>query len=54
MDGLACIDDQESVKLCQVLTDPVGGEVITKRYGVTSEGRRPDGRKSLASAARAT
>jgi cysteine synthase len=37
MDGLACIDDQESVKLCQVLTDPVGGEVITERYGVTSE-----------------
>ena len=36
MDGLACIDDQESVKLCQVLTDPVGGEVISGRYGVSS------------------
>ena len=37
MDGLACIDDQESVKLCQVLTDPVGGEVIMKRYGVAGD-----------------
>jgi cysteine synthase len=37
MDGLACIDDQESVKLCQVLTDPVGGEVIMKRYNVSGE-----------------
>jgi cysteine synthase len=37
MDGLASIDDQESVKLCQVLTDPVGSEVITQRYGVSSE-----------------
>lgn len=37
MDGLACIDDQESVKLCQVLTDPVGSEVMMQRYGVSSE-----------------
>ncbi|HEY3291220.1 MAG TPA: pyridoxal-phosphate dependent enzyme [Anaerolineae bacterium] len=37
MDGLACIDDQESVKLCQVLTDPVGGNVMMKRFGVPSE-----------------
>jgi cysteine synthase len=37
MDGLACIDDQESVKLCQVLTDPAGGDVIMHRYGVPGE-----------------
>ncbi len=37
MDGLTCIDDQESVKLCQVLTDPVGGEVLMKRYGVPGD-----------------
>ncbi len=34
MDGLACIDDQESVKLCQVLTDPVGSETLATRYRV--------------------
>ena len=35
MDGLACIDDQESVKLCQVLTDPTGSNTMMTRYGVS-------------------
>jgi hypothetical protein len=37
MDGLACIDDQESVKICQVLTDPVGSETLIRRYGITEQ-----------------
>lgn len=37
MDGLACIDDLESLKVLQVLTDPKGGEVLIKRFGVDPE-----------------
>ncbi len=37
MDGLACVDDQEAVKICQVLTDPTGSDLINRNYGVSHE-----------------
>jgi cysteine synthase len=34
MDGLACIDDMECLKVLQVFTDPVGGQAMMKHLGV--------------------
>jgi cysteine synthase len=34
MDAIMCIDDIECVKGLQLLTDEVGGEVLSKRFGV--------------------
>jgi len=34
MDALACIDDMECLHLLQVFTHPVGGEVMTRRFGL--------------------
>lgn len=37
MDGLACIDDMECLKITQVFTDPVGTETLIKHFGVKPE-----------------
>ena len=37
MDGLACIDDLESLKVLHAFTDPKGGETLIKRFGVAPE-----------------
>ncbi len=37
MDGLACIDDLESLKILHAFTDPKGGETLIKRFGVAPE-----------------
>ncbi len=34
MDGLACIDDMEALKITQVFTDPVGIETLIRHFGV--------------------
>ncbi|MBI3362030.1 MAG: pyridoxal-phosphate dependent enzyme, partial [Chloroflexi bacterium] len=34
MDAIVCIDDMECVRGLQLLTDPVGGQVLAKRFGV--------------------
>jgi len=37
MDGLACIDDLESLKVAQVFTDPQGQETLIEQYGVRAD-----------------
>lgn len=37
MDALMCIDDMESVRGLALLTDPVGKETLSRRYGVPEE-----------------
>jgi cysteine synthase len=34
MDGLACIDDLEALKVTHAFTDPEGGKALMKRFGV--------------------
>ena len=36
MDGLACIDDMESLRITHVFTHPLGSEALTKHYGVSA------------------
>ncbi len=35
MDGLACIDDMESLRICHVFTHPKGSEALVKHYGLS-------------------
>jgi cysteine synthase len=37
MDGLACIDDVECLRILHVFTSPIGSETIMRRYGVDGE-----------------
>ena len=37
MDAIACVDDMESVRGLQLLTDPAGVEVLTGRFGIAAD-----------------
>jgi cysteine synthase len=37
LDGLACVDDLEALRITRVFTDPVGGEALMKVCGVNGE-----------------
>ena len=37
MDGLACIDDMEALRICHVFTHPRGAEALTRHYGVSAD-----------------